>query len=415
MMALKKAMKIFSLIGLIWLIMTGSMDANPVRKTIDVDGFEREYLVYLPANDFQEQAEGILICLHGFGRTMNDFFGEYNISSVADSLNLIIVAPQALEEQDEQVILEAALVSSITENLISLHAVWGCGLRVRATLLVFGTQLLNVVLNKDVDDVNFIDRMIDNVLSDYALPTNNVFILGTSMGGFMAYQYALKKGERLSGLISIAGSMGLDIQGMDEGTKIPICDFHSVTDEVVPYTGSQILYLASVAMAKPKVDVINYWVKNNAAGKPVTEQVKYYPSTNGITVEKKTYPEAENEVIHYQIDGAKHSYFFKKEAGDCMDHVEEIAKFIDAHRTASTPNRPIFTEQKRLFYPNPVHDRIEINVVVGIISIYDLAGRKVLTKSFTDGTVYLSSLKSGLYFIEIRSGETIYTGKLIKR
>ena len=387
--------------------------ANPEEKTIYVDGLKRDYLVYTPSHPFSEKADGMMVCLHGFGRTMNDFFGQYNITAIADSLNLIIVVPQALEEQDQDVIRKANSINWVINEQISLKSVWGCGLRVRASLLMF--DLLDETLNKEVDDVHFIDRMIDEILSDYSLPERNIFMLGTSMGGFMTYQYALRKGERLSGIISIAGSMGLAIEGMDHTIKIPVCDFHSTTDEVVFYNGFQDQILYRITLAMSKTDVINYWVATNSAGAPVSEQILNYPPTNDITVEKITYPDKDNEVIHYKINGAPHNYFFKRDAGDCMDHVEEIARFVKSHLSDPPVQIQDITTPKLMFYPNPVQDMIYLDTESGIVSIFDIAGRKIFTQSFMDGQANLSFLKSGIYLIEIQTGNTIQVNKLIKK
>ena len=403
------------IIGMMLSIAVSYGMANPVRKMIYVGGFVREYLVYAPTNPFAKKADGIVVCLHGFGRTMNDFFDQYDISSVADSLNLIIAAPQALPEQNSRVRFQVAIINLVTNNRLSLHSVWGCGLGVRATLTASGSTLVSAVLNKNVDDVYFIDRVIDEVLLEYALPEENLFVLGTSMGGYMTYQYALKKGGRLSGIISIAGSMGLNISGMDYGTKIPVCDFHSITDEVVPYTGTQAQSTYNVSLAQPKTDVINYWTRTNSTGTPLTEQIQYYPSTNGMTVEKITYPDSDNEVIHYKMNGAPHSYFFKKENGDCMDHVEEIIRFIQSHIAGNPNNNLTIKEQNASFYPNPIHDRIYLRATAEIVSLYDLTGKNIYTQSFTDGQVDLSCLKPGIYIIRIQEGNIIRTGKLIKK
>jgi len=410
---MKKKALLIGIIGL--LVTTGFVyAASPVLKTMQAGGFDREYLVYTPQNPQQVKPNGIVVCLHGFNRTMYDFFEDYDISAVADSLNLIIVAPQALPEQDSSVQAAADLLNSYTNTPISLTSVWGCGLGVQAT--AFGTTLLKVTLNKDLDDVDFIDQLIDETLSEYSLPPENVFMLGTSMGGYMTYQYALEKGDRLSGLISISGSMGLDIQGMDYSTKVPVCDFHSITDEVVPYTGSMVISGVTVALGQNMQDVINYWVKaNEAATTPVVEQVQNYPSTNGITVEKNTYSDPVNEVIHYKMNGSTHSYFFKKENGDCMDYAEEIAHFIQAHLTDSSTGIPDITAQRAFFYPNPVKDNIYLGATSGRISIYDLTGRAVVSQSFATGQANLSSLQSGIYVIRIQSGNTVQVNKLIKQ
>ena len=405
-----------SKILLIWIVVFltfGFIQAQPERKTMQFGGFEREYLVYTPNNSQHNKASGMIVCLHGFGRTMSDFFEGYNISHVADSLNLIIAAPQAIEEKDPLVKLQADLINSITNERISLNSVWGCGLSIKVSLL--GMQLLNEELNKDVDDVGFINKIIDNVLDEFSLTSHNVFILGTSMGGYMSYQYALINGERLSGLLSIAGSMGLAVKGMDYNIKIPICDFHSVTDEVVPYTGSMTQYLGLVSLAKDKKEVLDYWSKTNETGNPVTEQVQNYVSTNDITVEKIIYPNPVNEVIHYKANGASHGYFFRKENGDCMDFIEEISKFIESHLSDSHTAIPDVIADKVSFYPNPVRDNIYLDTKNCEVSIFEITGRKIYYQQLSAGQVDLSFLKPGIYIISIKSGDTLKFNKLIKQ
>jgi len=397
-----------------WLLMTGSVVADePVLKKITVNEIEREYAVYIPSHPTKTKADGIIVCLHGFNRNMYDFFNQYDITDVANSLNLAIVAPQALPEQNGNLYDIIDNFAYLISDQLSLNSVWGCGLGVRVALGPL--NLINEELNEKLDDVNFINRAIDEVVADYDLPEENLFLLGTSMGGYMTYQYALISGERLSGIISIAGSMGLKIKNKDYSTKIPVCDFHSLTDEVVPYTGSYMQNLMQISLAMPMVDVLNYWAQTNATGAPYTEQVLNYPPSNDITVEKVTYPDPENEVIHYRFDGAPHSYFFKKDNGDCMDHVEEIMQFVQSHLVETQSSNPVIAGQKALFYPNPVYDRAYFRATSGIVTVYDITGRIVYSQSITDGQADFSPLKSGIYLIHIQSGGKTQIGKLIKK
>ena len=112
------------LIFICCLVTTGFVAANqPERKTFHSGGFEREYLIYTPQHPQSEKAQGIIVCLHGFSRSMNDYFDELDFSEIADALNLIILAPQALPEQNQQVIFETNLINLFTNNSISLHSV----------------------------------------------------------------------------------------------------------------------------------------------------------------------------------------------------------------------------------------------------------------------------------------------------
>ena len=387
--------------------------SDPVKKTMRFGGFEREYLVYTPQHPQSMHPTGVLIGLHGFNGSMENFFNEYDFRSVADAMNYIILAPQALPEQDEKVIQTADKLNSLMDNKLRLDAVWACGLRVRAT--TFGISVLNVELNKEVDDVGFISLMIHQILDEYALPTENIFMIGTSMGGYMAYQYALKQPVKLAGMVSVAGSMGLSIKNDNLKIKVPICDFHSLTDEVVPYTGSYVQSgITTIRLAQSKADVIQFWATNNETGTPVKETINYYPSANNITVEKTTYPAPDNEVIHYQMNGASHNYFLKKEKGDCMDHLEEITKFIIAHTTDHFNETYRIRSQRFTVYPNPAHDVIYFGTETGSVQIYNLAGQIVWAGTFHSGSFNIAFLPSGNYILHIQSDGKIETAKIIK-
>jgi poly(3-hydroxybutyrate) depolymerase len=394
-------------------------DANPVRKTLRTGGFDREYLVYAPNPSRAGKPAGIIVCLHGLNSSMNAFFDEYRFNEIADSLNYVLISPQALPEQEQSVHDAATLLHLLTGQTIPLDAVWGCGLSVKAQLKALDITLVSDELNKHVDDSGFIDQILARTLGEYAPDERNIFVVGTSMGGYMAYQWTLTHDGKLSGLVSIVGSMGLSIRGMEKKVQLPVCDFHSTTDEVVPYAGSFEQAGTLISLAQNKEEVIRYWVQNNSAtAVPVEEDVRYYPSTNDITVKKFTYPDPQNEVIHYRMNGSKHNYFFRKEAGDCMDYGEEILKFIASHATppddsgntaaAASPGNP--------FYPNPAGDRIHIaGATGGTVSVYDLSGREVLTGTIRAEQLDVSGLKRGIYFIRIQTRENIRTAKLIKR
>jgi poly(3-hydroxybutyrate) depolymerase len=393
---------------------------NPETKKIQSGEYEREYLLYVPEKYNGNNPAGLIVCLHGFNRTMGDYFNDYNIAALAEYLNLIVLAPQALPEKNPDVLFTLQSINSIGVDLpISLDAVWGCGLQVKAEVPIIGT-VLDVTLNTVVDDVAFIKQIISETENNYNIIPENKFIFGTSMGGYMSYQYSLFHGNDLSGLINICGTMGTDIQNTAADVQLPICDFHSIDDEVVPYGGSLDIdagiFKAKVTLGRKKEDVINFWVdKNGANPDPVVENLNFYASTTGHSVTKYTYS-GENEVIHYKMTGASHSYFFKKET-DCMDYIEEVGKFIAAHSKESDSGNDYFTQGKQLFiYPNPATvPTVNLSVEQGLVAIYNLSGHKILSGAFENGTVNIGTLNKGIYLIHVTAGKEVYHGKLIVR
>ena len=71
-------------------------------------------------------------------------------------------------------------------------------------------------------------------------------------------------------------------------------------------------------------------------------------------------------------------------------------------------------------YPNPVNDNIYVNLNNGShidnINIYDVTGKMIMMNSYNDLTnLNLKTLKSGIYFIEIKSNNKLITRKIIKK
>ncbi len=393
---------------------------NPQKIQIQSGGYDREYLLYFPSSYPAKKPQGIIVCLHGFNRTMEDFFDQYPIAPVADSLNLVVLAPQALPEQDPAVIEEAESLTALGID-IPLNAVWGCGLRVKATWVV---TLLDTELNALVDDTGFIRQIFDKTISDYAISPDNLFLFGTSMGGFMSYQYAMINGDSLGGFVSVCGSMGTAIEPGSENLRTPLCDFHSVDDEVVPYSGTLTYDMGfmgkvKVSLCQPKESVIDYWVKkNHTVTDPVMENVNYYLSTNDKTVEKLTWPnpDGKNEVVHYRIHHASHEYYFKKENGDCMDYNEEVIKFLNKHTKQNTSGIPFIFAENFSVAPNPVETWCTVYGTRDTgesIGLYDLTGKRVKMYLSLEGetSIDLSDIPKGLYLLKYRSK----TVKVIKK
>jgi poly(3-hydroxybutyrate) depolymerase len=301
------------------------------QETMQHNGYTREYLIYVPEG---EHPEGIVIAMHGIGQSMTDFIEKFDFREAADQLNYILISPQALPEQDPSVIESINNLGALDPELpdvIPIRALWDCGLRANVTipeewealfaLLGLENPLLNVVLNKNIDDAGFLDKLIRQTQDEYDIPNQNIFVSGTSMGGYMSYQYALTHSEdiNLSGIIPIVGTHGTEIAGEANEVKVPVCDFSSEQDEQVPYyNGWYEMPVFSnvkvkVEVAKPKPDVIDFWVNKNGA---VAEPTVYTYPTSGInntTVTKYTYSamDGKNEVIHYKSDNTDHNYFFR--------------------------------------------------------------------------------------------------------
>jgi hypothetical protein len=80
---------------------------------------------------------------------------------------------------------------------------------------------------------------------------------------------------------------------------------------------------------------------------------------------------------------------------------------------------PGVTEHKIIVYPNPSREYITFNLQTASVSIsieiWDLEGRKLLEQVLPEKqTVNIGELASGMYICKIKSGESIYTTKVLK-
>jgi hypothetical protein len=115
------------------------------------------------------------------------------------------------------------------------------------------------------------------------------------------------------------------------------------------------------------------------------------------------------------MNGSGHSYFFRKESGDCMDYVEETGKFIASHSVPHADENKRIDTQEPAVYPNPASGVVYFGWTAGEVFVYDLTGKLVLSESFRSGRVDISSLKQGVYIFRIHSEGRVHTAKVLKR
>jgi len=85
-----------------------------------------------------------------------------------------------------------------------------------------------------VDDVSFIDAVIDDALKRPNVDPARIYLVGQSNGGMMAYRYACSKAGRLAGVASVTGT---NVSGCQPNVPIAVFDAHGTADDTVPYNG----------------------------------------------------------------------------------------------------------------------------------------------------------------------------------
>ena len=108
-------------------------------------------------------------------------------------------------------------------------------------------------MGSDVDDVDFINTIIDWVSGEYNIDQERIYSTGMSNGGFMSYHLACNLSSRIAAIASVTGSMTKQtLEDCDPSHPTPVLQIHGVADRTVPYIGNSALGMESIP------DSLNY-------------------------------------------------------------------------------------------------------------------------------------------------------------
>lgn len=89
----------------------------------------------------------------------------------------------------------------------------------------------------EVDDVAYVDAVIDDMRAQYNVDPRRIFIVGHSNGGFMAHRYACDRAGRIAGIVSLAGAAWSDPARCTPSRPVSVLQVHGTADEVIRFTG----------------------------------------------------------------------------------------------------------------------------------------------------------------------------------
>ena len=228
-------------------------------KTFSHDNVNRNYLVYIPNSYDSEIDYPLMFLFHGFGGIASQFMNTADMRDLAESKNFIVVYPQGLD-------------------LAGTGSHWNCS----------NPSADN---KSDVDDIGFIENLIDQLLIDYPVIDNKrIYAAGYSNGGFMSYYLACNS-NKFAAIGSVAGTM-LDDSYQNCNAQFPtaMINIHGTDDFDVPYDGTT--YYPSIP------DVVDWW---------------------------KNFNNATNEDLLTNQDGTIEQYIYYDDAGDrFVEHIKVI-------------------------------------------------------------------------------------------
>ena len=384
------------------ILISALFSQETIYGTIEHDGLQREYILYVPSSYTVNQSVPLLFNFHGYTSNANVqmYYGSFR--SIADTAGFIIIHPQGTLDNQ-----------GIT--------FWNVG---------WGTEV--------VDDVGFTEAMIDSIGMEYNIDLERVYATGMSNGGFMSFHLACQLSEKIAAVASVTGSMTpFTFNNCNPQHPTPILQIHGTADNVVPYNGA-ITWTLSIE------DVLQSWVNYNNCDTSAT--ITNLPNINpydGSTVELIIYDEGDNGVTveHFKVIGGGHTWpgtaFGSPGTNYDINASVEIWKFFSKYDINGLIGTAGIDEEAvpasfTLFpaYPNPFNPVTTLRydlpeqATVNII-IYDMLGREVKTLVNTTQNAGFKSViwdatnnqgnpvSAGVYLYQIRAGKFVQTKKVV--
>lgn len=167
------------------------------RHTLRVGGRDREYLLILPRNYDPVRTYPAIIGFGGWHHKATDMRGYADLERSAGSDAIVVYAE-------------------------GVDNAWG------------GAPYATTTLREDID---FVEALIDELVSDYSARRSEIFATGFSNGGGMAAALACHAPELVAGVSTVAGAhYDPTVTGCAAG-QVPALIVHGTQDGVINYTG----------------------------------------------------------------------------------------------------------------------------------------------------------------------------------
>lgn len=246
-----------------------------LERSVVVDGLERTYLVHLPRAE-RKGGDGlpVVIAFHGLGGTGRGMRELTGLNAVADAEGFIAVYPDGKDR------------------------LWRVG--------EFSPD--------GVDDVAFIDALIDALAAEFPVDSRRMYVTGASNGALFSYNLACKLAGRIAAVAPVMGATML--AGLAEdcvpAAAVPVVAIHGTEDPLVPFEGGVIEFekFPPIGILSAE-DSAAYWAEKNgcAEGPRVTELPDTDPD-DGTTVRVLDYDDCTSgaPVRLYVVIGGGHTW-----------------------------------------------------------------------------------------------------------
>lgn len=274
------------------------------------DGRTRTYRVYVPSA-LPIGPAPLLLAFHGGTGWGAQFEKNSGFDELAEANGFIVVYPDGVGSG-------AAETTNRTWN---------------------GGNCCGAAARNDVDDVAFVDHLLDTLEGEYAIDRARVFAGGHSNGGILSYRLACDLSDRIVAVGLQSGT--LEIDTCAPTTPVSLLHIHGSADSNLPIDGGRgATSIANVDFNSPRVAVQTFAVADGCAAEPTATTDATNPD---LAISTWTGCSGGTEVRFVAVAGATHPWMGHTPSNPAappacqgIDSSYEIVEFLLQHpRTAS--------------------------------------------------------------------------------
>jgi uncharacterized protein (TIGR03437 family) len=245
--------------------------------SIDVDGVDRTYTLYVPAN-FQPGTSGLVILMHGMTGHAVGMDSWTQMNDKADQAGFALACPQATVD------------------------IWG---RTQWNYFYYPYWP-----GPPSDDTGFLRQLIDTLQATIHPDPRRIYLTGHSAGAFMSYRGAIELSSRVAAIASVSGTVfGTPFTDQrvapPAGGAVSVLILHGDVDTAVPYCG-----ISTDFRYATQDQTFDYWAANNGCATfDATAPLCRYGVPSAVSGKRATNCLSNTEVRIYKLIGGVHTWY----------------------------------------------------------------------------------------------------------
>ena len=195
----------FTLLMLLSVVPGETLTPGDHYRYFDQGEYRRRYLVHVPEQVDAKSPAPVVLVLHGAAMNAARTVAFTQMNTKADEAGFIAVYPEG-----------TGLNPLLTWNAGGLSPSMAAG---------------------KPDDVEYIERVLDDLDTAVSVDGQRVYATGMSNGGMMCYLLAHRLAHRIAAIAPVAGTMTFDDPRPTR--PVPVLHIHGDADTIVPFAGPQ--------------------------------------------------------------------------------------------------------------------------------------------------------------------------------